>query len=149
MPAANQTITLHAELDDGTIVTGESKIPTYNQRIHRVFLTPNDVEPLPDTIKAICKADLLVFGPGSLYTSILPNLLVQGIQKAISNRRHHNVYICNLMTQAGETLNYSAADHVRALMLHMGAPFIETILLNTDEVPLSVQKVMNKNSPCQ
>jgi uncharacterized cofD-like protein len=141
LPAANQTITLHAELDDGTIVTGESKIPTYNQRIHRVFLTPDDVEPLPDTIKAIQKADLLVFGPGSLYTSILPNLLVQGIQQAILESKAHNIYICNLMTQAGETHNYSAADHVRALLLHMGAPFIQTILLNTDEVPLEVQKV--------
>ncbi|WP_075619842.1 gluconeogenesis factor YvcK family protein [Paenisporosarcina indica] len=141
LPAANQRITLHAELEDGTIVTGESKIPTYKQRIQRVFLTPNDVEPLPDTIKAIQKADLLVFGPGSLYTSILPNLLVQGIQKAILQSKAPNVYICNLMTQAGETHNYSAADHVRALMVHMGAPFIHTILLNTDEVPLSVQKI--------
>ena len=141
LPAANQRITLHAELADGTIVTGESKIPTYNQRINRVFLTPNDVEPLPDTIKAIQKADLLVFGPGSLYTSILPNLLVQDIQKAILQSKAPNVYICNLMTQAGETHHYSAADHVRALMVHMGAHFIQTILLNTDEVPLSVQKV--------
>jgi len=149
LPAANQRITLHAELEDGTIVTGESKIPTYNQRIHRVFLTPNDVEPLPDTIKAIQKADLLVFGPGSLYTSILPNLLVEGIRKAILESKAPNVYICNLMTQQGETHQYSAADHVRALMSHMGAPFIHTILLNTDEVPLSVQKVyeQEKSSP--
>lgn len=141
LPAANQRITLHAELEDGTIVTGESKIPTYNQRINRVFLTPNDVEPLPDTIKAIIKADLLVFGPGSLYTSILPNLLVQDIQKAILQSKAPNVYICNLMTQAGETHHYSAADHVRALTAHLGARFIHTILLNTDEVPLSVQKL--------
>ncbi|MET0785116.1 MAG: gluconeogenesis factor YvcK family protein, partial [Paenisporosarcina sp.] len=83
LPAANQRITLHAELEDGTIVTGESKIPTYNQRIHRVFLSPNDVKPLPDTIRAIKRADLLVFGPGSLYTSILPNLMVEGIRDAI------------------------------------------------------------------
>ncbi|MBU0905519.1 MAG: YvcK family protein [Planococcaceae bacterium] len=141
LPAANQRITLHAELEDGTIVTGESKIPTYNQRIHRVFLSPNDVKPLPDTIRAIERADLLIFGPGSLYTSILPNLMVQGIRDAILASKVPNVYICNLMTQAGETHNYSAADHVRALMYHMGAPFIDTILLNTDEVPQSVQRV--------
>ncbi|AYC30113.1 gluconeogenesis factor YvcK family protein [Paenisporosarcina cavernae] len=140
LPAANQRITLHAELEDGTIVTGESKIPTYNQRIYRVFLTPNDVQALPDAIRAIQKADLIVFGPGSLYTSILPNLLVEDIKKAILASSAPNVYVCNLMTQAGETQDYSAADHVRALMMHMGAPFIHTILLNTDEAPADVQR---------
>lgn len=77
LPAANQSVVLHAELEDGQIVTGESKIPYFGKKINRVFLTPGDVEPLSETLMEIQRADLLVFGPGSLYTSILPNLIVK------------------------------------------------------------------------
>lgn len=131
LPAANQRITLHAELEDGTIVTGESKIPVYDKRIRKVYLSPQEVEPLPKTIVAIQNADLIVFGPGSLYTSILPTILVQAIREAVLACKAKKVYICNLTTQAGETIEYTASEHVQALYDHAEAAFIDTILLNT------------------
>ncbi|MBK3496006.1 YvcK family protein [Viridibacillus sp. YIM B01967] len=139
LPAANQRITLFAELIDGTIVQGESKIPTFNTGIKRVFLSPEDVKPLPEAVSAINRADIIIIGPGSLYTSILPNLLVEDIQKAIINAKGKKVYICNLMTQAGETQHFSASDHVQALYDHVGQPFIQTILINKEEVPASIR----------
>lgn len=83
LPAANQRITLHAELEDGTIVTGESKIPVYGRKIRKVYMSPQEAEPLPETVDTIMGADLLVFGPGSLYTSILPTILVPAIREAV------------------------------------------------------------------
>lgn len=131
LPAANQRITLHAELEDGTIVTGESKIPVYGRKIRRVYLTPEEVRTLPETIVAIEQADLIIFGPGSLYTSILPTILVQEIRQAVLSASAKKVYICNLTTQAGETLEYTASEHVQALYDHAGEAFIDTVLLNT------------------
>lgn len=131
LPAANQRITLHAELEDGTIVTGESKIPVYGRRIRRVYLSPEEVQPLPETVESIMNADLIVFGPGSLYTSILPTILVREIRDAVIACSAKKVYICNLTTQAGETLEYSASEHVKALYDHAGEAFIDTVLLNT------------------
>jgi uncharacterized cofD-like protein len=130
LPAANQRITLHAEHEDGTIVSGESKIPLYGHKIKRVFMSPQDVEPLPETVEAINEADLIVFGPGSLYTSILPTILVEAIRNAVLTCKAKKVYICNLTTQDGETARYTASGHVQALYDHAGQPFIDTILLN-------------------
>lgn len=134
LPAANQRITLHAELEDGTIVTGESKIPVYGRKIRKVYLSPQEVEPLPETLRAIMDADLIVFGPGSLYTSILPTILVQEIRNAVLACTAKKVYICNLTTQAGETLEYSASEHVQALYDHAGKAFIDTVLLNDGDI---------------
>lgn len=131
LPAANQRITLHAELDDGAIVTGESKIPVYGRKIKRVFMSPEEVKPLPETVAAIMSADLIVFGPGSLYTSILPTILVRDIRDAVVASTAKKVYICNLTTQTGETNAYTASEHVKALYDHAGEAFIDTILLNT------------------
>lgn len=144
LPAANQLVTLHAELEDGTIVSGESKIPAYLQPIKRVFLQPDDVQTLPDTIEAIEKADLIVIGPGSLYTSILPNLLVKDIRDAVLKASAKKIYICNLMTQAGETYRYSAEDHVQALYDHVGTSFLDGILLEEVRIPETVVKVYKK-----
>lgn len=135
LPAANQSVVLNAELEDGTIVAGESKIPYSGKKIKRVFLSPGDVQPLSETIWAIRQADLIVVGPGSLYTSILPNLLVPSLGREVCEARAKKVYVCNLMTQAGETLNYSASDHVRAIYDHLGCAFLDTILVNGEEVP--------------
>lgn len=134
LPAANQRITLHAELEDGTIVSGESKIPKYGRKIRRVYLSPQEAEPLPETLRAIEDADLLVFGPGSLYTSILPTILVEKIRNAVLSSTAKRVYICNLTTQAGETLEYAASEHVQALYDHAGEAFIDTILLNNGDI---------------
>lgn len=140
LPAANQSVVLHAEMEDKTIVSGESKIPYSGKKINRVFLTPEHIKPLPETIHAIRQADLIIIGPGSLYTSILPNLLVPKIGNEVCRAKAKKVYICNLMTQAGETLNYTASDHVKAIYDHMNCAFMDTILVNNEDIPLHVQE---------
>jgi uncharacterized cofD-like protein len=135
LPAANSSVILHAEMEDGTIVSGESKIPFSGKKIKRVFLSPKDIEPLPETLDVIREADLIIIGPGSLYTSILPNLLVPKIGEEVCRAKAKKVYICNVMTQAGETLNFSASDHVKALYDHMKCTFMNTILVNEEEIP--------------
>ncbi|MFS1517221.1 gluconeogenesis factor YvcK family protein [Bacillus sp. SCS-151] len=135
LPAANRSVNLHAEMADGTLVSGESKIPDYGKKIQRVFLTPEDVKPLSETIAAIREADLIVIGPGSLYTSILPNLLVSNIGKEVCAATAKKVYMCNVMTQFGETSNYTASDHVRALYDHMKCDFLDVIMVNEEEIP--------------
>jgi uncharacterized cofD-like protein len=139
LPAANQSVVLHAELEDGTIISGESKIPFSGKRIKRVFLTPDTIQPLPETIQAIRNADLIIIGPGSLYTSILPNLLVPQIGQEVCEAKAKKVYICNIMTQAGETHDFTASDHVNAIYDHMGKPFMNTILVNREEIPDDIQ----------
>lgn len=135
LPATNQSVVLNAEMDDGSIVSGESNIPYAQKKIKRVFLTPSNVKPLSETISAIRQADLIVIGPGSLYTSILPNLMVPRIGLEVCNAKAKKVYICNLMTQAGETMHFSASDHVKVIYEHMGVACIDTILVNNEEVP--------------
>lgn len=138
LPAATESVVLHAEMEDGTIVSGESKIPYSGKKIKRVFLTPEIAQPLPETIHAILQADLIILGPGSLFTSILPNLLVPKLGQEISRARAKKVYICNLMTQAGETLDFTASDHVKALYSHMKCSFLDTILVNSENIPESI-----------
>ncbi|MGD6778699.1 gluconeogenesis factor YvcK family protein [Sutcliffiella horikoshii] len=146
LPAANQSVILHAEMEDGSIVTGESKIPANGQKIKRVFLTPDKVEPLQESVDEIEKADLIIVGPGSLYTSILPNLLVPKIGEAVCNAHAKKVYICNVMTQAGETLEYTASDHVKALYDHLGCRFMDTILVNEEGIPDEIALRYKKES---
>jgi uncharacterized cofD-like protein len=139
LPAANSSVILNAEMEDGTIVSGESKIPEVGKKIKRVFLSPDDIEPLPEAIDAIREADLIIIGPGSLYTSILPNLLVPKIGEEVCRAKAKKVYICNVMTQAGETLSYTASDHVKALYDHMKCTFMNTILVNEEEIPEQIR----------
>ena len=135
LPSANQSVVLHAELEDGEIVTGESKIPYSGKCIKRVFLSPENIEPPKETLEAIRNADMILMGPGSLYTSILPNLVVPSIAEEIANSKASKVYICNLMTQAGETLNYTASDHLKVLNEHLGSMCVDTILVNNEKIP--------------
>ncbi|MEH7308736.1 gluconeogenesis factor YvcK family protein [Neobacillus drentensis] len=144
LPAANQSVVLHAEMEDGTTVSGESKIPYSGKRIKKVFMTPENIRPLPETLQAIRQADLIIIGPGSLYTSILPNLLVPKIGDELCQSQAKKVYICNLMTQAGETHGFSASDHVKALYDHMSCAFINTILVNNEEIPQDIQLRYNE-----
>ncbi|PMC34534.1 hypothetical protein CJ195_22885 [Bacillus sp. UMB0899] len=141
LPAANTSVVLHAEMEDGTVVSGESKIPFSGKKIKRVFLSPNKIEPLQETVDVIREADLIVVGPGSLYTSILPNLLVPKIGEEVRKAKAKKVYICNVMTQAGETLDFSASDHVKALYDHMQESFIDTILVNEEEIPAHIKSL--------
>lgn len=135
LPSSNQSVVLHAKMMDGTTVEGESTIPRAEKQIRHVFLRPEGVKALPESLKAIEEADLIVLGPGSLYTSILPNLLVPGIIEAIQDSKAKKVYICNVMTQKGETDNFTASDHVQAIFNHTHEQFIETVLVNNGVIP--------------
>src|SRR5699024_4675646 len=114
-PISNESMSLHAKMKDGTIISGESAIPLANKTIEQVFLQPEPVKPLPNAVQAIKQADLIVISPGSLYTSIIPNLIIPGIDTAIHEADGHVVYVCNVMTQQGETSGYTASDHVKAI----------------------------------
>ncbi|WP_274388769.1 gluconeogenesis factor YvcK family protein [Paenibacillus antri] len=141
LPASHDSIVLSARMADGAVVEGESKITKYGGRIERVSLLPPDVEPLPEAIEAIREADAIVLGPGSLYTSIIPNLLVPGITDAIRASDAAKVYICNVMTQPGETDGYSVADHVNAIAGHVGGPLFDTVIVNNSDIPRRVRSL--------
>jgi uncharacterized cofD-like protein len=129
-PATSSNIELEALLEDGTRVRGETKITASKGRIHELSLIPADVEPLPQTLEAIARADVITLGPGSLFTSLIPNLLVRGIAQAIIQSPAIKVYICNLMTQANESLGLTAAEHIRALNRHAHAQLFDYALIN-------------------
>jgi uncharacterized cofD-like protein len=135
LPAANQRVVLCAEMEDGTIVEGESKIPLQKKKIKKVYLKPDCINPLHESLKAIEEADLIIIGPGSLYTSILPSLLVPKIADAIKNASAKKVYVCNVMTQEGETKGYTASDHLDALFSHVDKDILDTVIVNNGEIP--------------
>ena len=137
LPAANREIILHAEMEDGTFVEGESSIPKAGKRIKRIFLEPARPQPLQETLTALEEADLIVLGPGSLYTSVIPNLLVPQIADVIKSSKAWKVYICNVMTQRGETGGFTAADHAKAIYDHVGEQLLNAILVNTESIPFS------------
>jgi uncharacterized cofD-like protein len=133
-PSTAQNVTLQAELEDGAIVAGETNISRSRKRIARVRLVPRRVRPLPEVLAALRDADLILIGPGSLYTSILPNLLVEEVSEVIAHSRAMRVYIANLMTQRGETQHYSVADHVRAIYAHTRHPLFDCVVINRTTV---------------
>jgi uncharacterized cofD-like protein len=134
-PSTAQNVTLEAELENGAIVKGETNISRSRQRIVNVHLNPRRVKPLPEALAAIRNADLILIGPGSLYTSIIPNLLVEGVTEAIHKSRATCVYIANLMTQPGETQHYSVADHVDAIYEHSRKGLFDFVVINRKSVP--------------
>ncbi len=129
-PATTANIELEALMQDDTRVRGETKITASKGHIKELFLVPANPDPLPQTLKAIACADLITIGPGSLFTSLIPNLLVRGIPQAIRESSAIKVYVCNLMTQANESLGRSAADHIRALNDHAGGQIFDYALIN-------------------
>lgn len=135
LPATLKQCSLCAELEDGSIIEGESKIPRTGKRIKRVFLQPGDCEPVPEALTAIAEADIIILGPGSLYTSIIPNLLVRGMADAIARSPAITVYVCNIMTQPGETEDYKASDHIRAIHQHAGSGLIDYAIVNVEDIP--------------
>lgn len=139
LPVTNEDVQLLADFDDGATVAGESEIAEYkkgeSRRILRVRMAPERPAALPACIQAIGQADLILLGPGSLYTSVIPNLLVDGVAQAIHDSRAAKVYVMNLMTQDGETEGYSAVDHVRALFDHGGEGLFDHCLVNDLPVP--------------
>jgi uncharacterized cofD-like protein len=134
LPATLGHVRLCAELNDGSIVEGESQIPLAGKPIARVFLEPASVPPLEQVLASIRDADAIVLGPGSLFTSILPNLLVDGIAKAIAASPAVKIYVCNVMTQPGETTGMTAADHVATLLSNAQERVCEYVVVN-DEPP--------------
>jgi|SRR5579872_272001 len=130
LPSTLSAARLCAELEDGTIVEGETKISQSTKRISRVFLDPRHCEPLHEVIQAIREADVIILGPGSLYTSIMPNLLVDGIADEIARSKAVRIYVCNVMTQPGETHGYSAADHVQAINALVGERLYDYVIVN-------------------
>lgn len=138
-PVTNDTVDLRAVLEDGTVIDGESKIGTYrsgeNKGISRLHIVPENPKPVDGVIKAIEEAEVIVLGPGSLYTSIIPNLLVDGVTEAIKASRAKKVYVCNIMTQPGETDGYSVCDHLRAIEKHSYEGIIDAVIVNRAPLP--------------
>ena len=117
-PVTTANTTLVARMDDGSEVRGETNITASKKRIAELMLDPPNAEPLPETLEAIERADLITVGPGSLYTSLITNLLVQGIPAALAEARGVRVYICNLMSQANESLGLTASEHIERIYEH-------------------------------
>ncbi len=137
-PSTTSNVQLEAEMDDGSRVRGETSITASKRRITELHLVPADAQPLPETLEAIRHADLVTIGPGSLFTSLVCNLLVHGIPEAITASRAKKVFICNLMTQANESVGLSASDHIRALHEHAGTRIFDYTLVNQRPVSAAV-----------
>lgn len=133
-PATARNVTLEAELESGKVVCGETRISRSRSRIRRIRLNPEHCAPLPETLAAIADADLITLGPGSLFTSIVPNLLVDGIAEAIRQSPAIKAAYINLMSQPGETSGFSAADHIAAIDDHAGAHLTDVAIVNTAEI---------------
>lgn len=128
LPSTLENVVLSAELVNASLVRGESRVPRGDAAIHRVFLNPADAPAYPEAVSAILRADLIVIGPGSLYTSVMPNLLVRGILDALRATPAPVVYVCNVATQPGETDGYGVAEHVEALIRHVGEGLLDVVL---------------------
>jgi len=139
LPVTLENVVLYAKLEDGTVIKGESQIPikqkALNKRIDRVFLKPGNCRPLPTALKEIQDADAVIIGPGSLYTSIMPNILVNNMAKAINNSKALKIYVSNIMTQQGETVGYSLSEHIKAINDHGNKLLIDYAIANTGKVP--------------
>ncbi len=138
IPASKEHVRLDALMTDGTVVEGESQIPEAHKTIRRVQLFPKKVPAVPAAIEAIESADAIILGPGSLYTSIMPNLLVDGVAQALKKSKAIKIYICNVLTQPGETDNYTASRHAKAILDHTGHGTIDYVLVNSAPIPDSM-----------
>ena len=133
-PSTAAKVTLEATLDDGTVVSGETKVSKSRRRIRSVQLLPHPCKPVRETLDAIAAADLITFGPGSLFTSLIPNVLVEGIPEAIMASPALRAYFCNLMWQPGETTGLLASEHVQAIIEHAGKPVVGYVIVNSAEI---------------
>jgi uncharacterized cofD-like protein len=130
-PSTPANVSLEAKLANGTVVSGETKISKSRSRIMKISMKPRRPQPLPETLEAIAQADLITLGPGSLFTSVIPNLLVKGIGEAIEESPGVKAYFSNLMWQPGETVQFTAADHVEAILRHAGSRILDCVVVNT------------------
>lgn len=146
IPSTLGDVTLVAHYHDGSTVIGEDQIPKARKPISKVSLTPELPLATPDALKAIKEAQIIVLGPGSLYTSIIPNLLIKEITKAIAESEALKVYVCNVMTQPGETDGYTVSDHIKALVKHSHARILDYCVVNNGEVPQEVLERYSKDN---
>lgn len=147
VPVSNDSIVLSALLENGMIVNGESNIGKRDNReygIEKVFIAPGDAKPVKSAIRAISEADVIVLGPGSLYTSVIPNLLIDGIADTIRESKAKKIYVCNIMTQPGETDGYSASRHLDAIERHSFRGIADYMIINDAPVPESVKETYAK-----
>lgn len=142
LPMTLENVTLCAVLENGEVLRGESHIPVEaikaGSRIDYIYMEPKISYPLEESIEAINEADIIVLGPGSLYTSVIPNLLVKDMVEIINNAKAPKVYIANIMTQPGETDGYNVLDHVHAILKHSTPDFLDYVIANTEEIPLDI-----------
>src|SRR6202521_1813167 len=148
-PATTSNVELEALMEEGTRVRGETKITATTGRIIELFLIPSDPEPMPQTLDDIARADMITIGPGSLFTSLIPNLLVRGMAQAIVDSPATKVYVCNLMTQANESLGLSAADHLQALNRHAQRQLFDYALINRTPVSDELKAKYALEGACQ
>lgn len=149
VPSCLEEVRLKAVYRDGSTVEGEDKIPQPGKSIERVYLLPSEVKANPQALQAIEKADIIILGPGSLFTSVLPNLLIKEMSEVISKRNALKIYICNVMTQHGETDGFTAADHVEALITHTSRDILNCCLVNSGRLDpeLSLKYAQEKSFP--
>ncbi len=144
IPSTDQIVDIVAEFTDGTVIKGETQITEYGKKlkgkIKKIWMEPSDVKAPEEAIKEIKNADVIILGPGSLFTSIIPNLLVKDIRDAILESKAYKIYICNVMTQYGETDQFTASDHIKAIHEVAGKPFINAAIINTKIPPDNLLK---------
>ena len=148
IPSTLEEVGLIAEYADGSTIAGESKIAEEKKPIKRIYLSRKDCEPTPEAVSAIKAADAIVIGPGSLYTSIIPNLLIEGVTKAILESKALKIYVCNIMTQSGETDSYKASDHIEALVAHAKSKLFDYCILNLAQITPEFVEKYEEESAC-
>ncbi len=149
LPVTTEDITLYGKLKNGKVIKGESQIPIkvkeYESEIDQVFIKPDYVKPLKEAVEAIQNADVVILGPGSLYTSVIPNLLVRDIAEAIKKTSALRVYVANVMTQPGETDDYGVWKHLEAIFSHIKEQVVDYVFVNNEAVPLEVLEKYKKD----
>ena len=144
LPTTNDIATLNAVLSDGEIIRGESSITKAGGVIDHVYITPSRVKPNEDVLKAIEEADYIIMGPGSLYTSIIPNLVISKVSEKIRESNAKKIYVCNVMTQHGETDNYTVSDHIVAINKHVEENIFDLVIANSREIDDSILSKYHK-----
>ena len=148
LPVTLDAIDICAELEDGTVIKSKEKIPEVIgdkvSKINRIFINPSNCSPAPGVIEAIQNADAIIIGPGSLYTNVIPNLLVKGVAKAIKENKGFKIYISNIMTEPGLTDNYTLSDHIKAIQDHAGKEIVDYCIYDTGEVVPEFIRKYNK-----
>lgn len=148
LPVTQDKIDICAELEDGTVIKEKNKIPeiTYSKvsKINRIYISPSNCKPAPGVLDAIEEADAIIIGPGSLYTNVIPNLLVKNVAKTIKDSKAFKIYVSNIMTQPGQTDNYSISDHIDAIIDHTGPGIVDYCICDTGEIVPEFVRMYNK-----